>query len=242
MFEFFKRLVSVTNRRGSEDVVFLVNLPEISAPPTTLTALRSADSCVAVAPSVELDPAPADHPMPAPQRRRKPSRRSMVLTPHESSLASHRARLLAMRLEHLNICPPPRCRQLAAVGIQTAGDLIYSDLSKVAATFRNPQRAERAIRRYRAAIKLALGIESMMPRDALLLVAIHRRSVASLARESAAQLHRDLERFSLSSRGSKLIGHRSVPSLRRVKTWVASCREMVESASAGTPHMTQQVA
>ncbi len=239
MFEFFKRWTSSTRRRG-DDVVFLVNLPDIPAPPAVRSAHRSAEPRAEALPNAE-HVAPQSG-RPARIRRRSTGRRDLVPTPHESSLALHRARLLAMRLEHLNLCPATRCHQLAAVGIQTAGDLVYGNPSKVAGIFRNQQRAERAIRRYRAAIKLALGIDSMMPRDALLLVAIHRRSVASLARESAAQLHRDLERFSLSSRGSKLIGHRSVPSLRRVKTWVANCREMVEAASAGSPHIARHAA
>lgn len=237
MFEFLRRLLPSTHRRG-EDVVFLVNLPEIVDPAPLAATRRAADTHagrapVASAPASEL----AARPERISARQRKSGRRKMVPTPYESKLASHRARLLAMRLEHLNLCPATRCRQLAAIGVQTAGDLVYGDLSKIARTFSHPERVERAIRRYRAAIKLSLGIESMMPRDALLLVAIHRRSVASVARESAAQLHRDLERFSLSSRGSKLVGQRSVPSLRRVKGWVASCREIVEAASAGSPQI-----
>lgn len=239
MFEFFKRWASPTRRRG-DDVVFLVNLPDIPAPPAVSTAHRSAEPSSATQMTAEhVGPPPA---RPNRVRHRSTGRQDLVPTPHESSLVLHRARLLAMRLEHLGLCPATRCRQLAEIGIQTAGDLIYSDPSKIAGAFGNPPRAERAIRRYRAAIKLALGIDSMMPRDALLLVAIHRRSVASLARESAAQLHRDLERFSLSSRGSKLMGRRSVPSQRRVKMWVASCREMVESASAGAPRIARHAA
>lgn len=234
MFEFLKRFMSSTPRR-SADVVFLVDLPEITAP--VAVTLRATEHSTASQPSTGPATAPSGRPARIPSRQRKAGRRKMVPTPHESALASHRARLLAMRLEHLNLCPATRCRQLAAIGIQTAGDLVYGDLSQIAKSFGSPDRAERAIRRYRAAIKLALGIDSMMPRDALLLVAIHRRSVASLARESAAQLHRDLERFSLSSRGSKLVGQRSVPSLRRVKTWVANCREMVEATSAGAPQI-----
>ncbi|TWT66040.1 hypothetical protein CA85_29020 [Allorhodopirellula solitaria] len=235
MFEFFKRLVSSSPRRN-DDVVLLVDLPELHAPPATQRSVAAGSlSEPATTPC-------ADVPARTRARRRKTGRQHIAPTPFESALASHRARLLAMRLEHLNLCPPTRCSQLAAIGIITAGDLVYSEPVKVAATFRSPERAERAIRRYRAAIKLALGIESMMPRDALLLVAIHRRSVASVARESAAQLHRDLERFSLSSRGSKLIGGRNVPSLRRVKSWVASCREMVEAASARSPQMARQAA
>lgn len=241
MFEFLKRLVSSTQRRG-EDVVFLVSLPEIPDPAPISVTSRAADLNIVCEPFTTA-PTTASVPRPEriPARPRKSGRRKMVPTPYESKLASHRARLLAMRLEHLNLCPATRCRQLAAIGVQTAGDLIYGDLSKIAKTFSSPERAERAIRRYRAAIKLALGIESMMPRDALLLVAIHRRSVASVARESAAQLHRDLERFSLSSRGSKLVGQRSVPSLRRVKSWVANCRDMVEATSAGARLVNQGI-
>ena len=212
MFEFFKRLVSSTKQRG-DDVVFLVDLPEISAPAAPAKVLASVA-------------ARSENSLSITKRHRKPKPLTLAV-----SQASHRERLLAMKLSHLNLCPERRCEQLAAVGIQTAGDLVFGHPQKIATTFRHPERAERAIRRYRAAIKLALTIDSMMPRDALLLVAIHRRSVASLARDSAAQLHRDLERFSLSSRGSKLVGNRGVPSLRRVKAWVAACREMVQATS-----------
>jgi hypothetical protein len=157
-------------------------------------------------------------------------------------VASHRERLLAMKLEYLKLCPPKRCGQLAELGIQTAGDLVFSDPKQIAAKFPTPQRAERALQRYRAAIRMALAVESMMPRDALLLVSIHRRSVKSLARESAAQLHRDLERFSLSTRGSKLVGRRGIPSLRRVKIWVATCRQLAESATAASASSPQTAA
>ncbi len=216
MFEFFKRLVSSPKQRGN-DVVFLVNLPDIPNPPAPATDLAAV--------AAPLDTHPSN------TKRRRKAEPLVPVVAH----ASHRERLLAMKLCHLNLCPERRCEQLAAVGIQTAGDLVFSNPHQIASTFRNTERAERAICRYRAAIKLALTIDSMMPRDALLLVAIHRRSVASVARDSAAQLHRDLERFSLSSRGRKLVGNRSIPSLRRVKTWVAACREMVPSVSL-MPH------
>lgn len=229
-----------STRRRDDDVVFLVDLPDIPAPPAVPAAHHSAAPIAATPMRAAHEGTLAESSGHA--RSRSNGRRDLVPTPHESSLVLHRARLLAMRLEHMGLCPATRHRQLAEVGIQTAGDLIYSDPSKVAEAFGNSQRAERAIRRYRAAIKLALGVESMMPRDALLLVAIHRRSVASVARQSAAQLHRDLERFSLSSRGRKLIGRRSVPSQRRVKLWVARCREVVEAASAGTPRMARSAA
>jgi len=232
MFEIFKRWASSAKTR-THDVVLWVNLPEIDEPaprtvPDSPPALITTDAESVAASSPVRTP-------PARPRKRHPLTHAVA----EPTQASHRERLLAMRLEHLQLCPAARCQQLDEIRIQTAGDLVYGNPQKIAATFRNPARAERAIRRYRAAIKLAIGIDSMMPRDALLLVAIHRRSVASLSRESAAQLHRDLERFALSSRGSKLVGHRGIPSLRRVRTWVATCREL---AAAGVARKPQPVA
>lgn len=207
MFEFLKRLSSSSrsfrNHAEDDDVMFVVDLPAIPNVP------------------VQSNTPPMPRRSPTPVAELSPS----------NVVGSHRERLLAMKLDYLQICSSKRCGQLAAVGVQTAGDLVFGDPKKIASTFDNSQRAERAIRRYRTAIRMALAIESMMPRDALMLVSIHRRSVSSLARESAAQLHRDLERFSLSTRGSKLVGRRGVPSLRRVKAWVATCRGLAESAT-----------
>lgn len=214
MFEFLKKLSSSTrslpSNAGQDEVLFLVDLPAI---PGTL----------------EKPDSPPNRQM-VNARTPETHRRSAELS-QSTVVASHRERLLAMKLDYLQICSAKRCSQLAAIGIQTAGDLVFADPKKIASTFEHSQRAERAIRRYRNAIRMALAIESMMPRDALMLVAIHRRSVISLARESAAQLHRDLERFSLSTRGSKLVGRRGVPSQRRVKAWIATCRELAEAAT-----------
>ncbi|MBB3206688.1 hypothetical protein FHS27_002500 [Rhodopirellula rubra] len=255
MFEFFKRLVFPA-KAEKNDVVFWVDLPEIPKPPRNhknaavnrssaaeLTTRQHASPEPAISARSIAEPVIVGSSSADPHRRTvqrgkpQPMRRRAA----ESPLSSHRERLLAMRIEHLKLCPVERCEQLAAIGVQTAGDLIYGDPKRISQTFRKPERAERAIRRYRAAIRLALAVDSMMPRDALLLVAIHRRSVASLSRESAAQLHRDLERFSLSSRGSKMIGRRGVPSLRRVKAWVATCREMAAAATA-PPEFARQAA
>ena len=214
MFEFFKKLSSSTrslrNNTSRDDVMFLVDLPAIPS------SLAQSDSL----PSRQI----------ATDRASTRHVRSAELS-QSTVVASHRERLLAMRLDYLKICSIKRCERLAEIGIQTAGDLVFGDPKKIASSFENSQRAERAIRRYRTAIRMALAIDSMMPRDALMLVAIHRRSVSSLSRESAAQLHRDLERFSLSTRGSKLVGRRGVPSLRRVKAWIATCRDLAEAAT-----------
>ncbi|WP_283431242.1 DUF4332 domain-containing protein [Neorhodopirellula lusitana] len=237
MFEFLKKFAPAARKRqvdaqtdAQRDLVFWVDMPKIPKPvlrqkPTNQPAISRSLSQAA---SASNSPTTANLPTTAVAKAAETAMQR---------LGSHRERLLAMRLEHLKLCPPQRCQQLADVGVVTAGDLVFGDPKRIASAFQSQARAERAIRRYRAAIRLAASVDSMMPRDALLLVSVHRRSVASLSRESAAQLHRDLERFSLSTRGSKIIGRRGVPSLRRVKSWVATCRQLAESAS--TPKACQ---
>lgn len=232
MFEFLKKIAGakragsshVASSDADRDLVFWVDMPRIAEPSVSPSSVSRSSVSPAKVPRLNLRSATSV--------ATKTERIGKPGTERSSrQLGSHRERLLAMNLEHLKLFPIRRCEQLASVGIQTAGDLVYGDPKAIAATFDHSERAERALRRYRAAIRMALAVDSMMPRDALLLVAIHRRSVASLSRESAAQLHRDLERFSLSTRGSKLVGRRGVPSLRRVKAWVATCRELAETSS-----------
>lgn len=157
--------------------------------------------------------------------RARPTRRPQTVAVTPNPVATHRERLLAMRLEHLSLCSPRRCAQLADLGVETAGDLLWCDASAIASTFGAPDRAGRAMERFQAAVRLALDVDGMTPRDAMLLLAIHRRSADSLARETAATLRRDLERFSLSSQGSRLVGRRGIPSHRRIKTWITRCRD-----------------
>ena len=115
--------------------------------------------------------------------------------------SSHRARLFSMRLEHIQLCSPHRCERLSQLGIVTAGDLASASPDQLARKFRAPRRALRVLKQYRRAIRFAASVPGMMPRDAMLLISIHRRSTHGLSLESAAQLHRDLVRFSQSSQG-----------------------------------------
>ena len=66
-----------------------------------------------------------------------------------------------------------------------------------------------------------------MPRDAQLLISVHRRSVQGIAGESPAGLHRDLVRFSLSSRGRRLVRGKRLPSIRRLKKYISTCKEAI---------------
>ena len=142
-----------------------------------------------------------------------------------------------MDLEHLKICSAARCRRLRAGGVTTAGDLLICDPSQVADQFRSPERAERAIRRLRAAVRMAAAVDRMTPRDAVLLIAVHRRSIRTLAMERPAVLHRDLERFSLSSRGSRLVGRRGIPSVRRLKRWIETSGQLTGYRPTTNPQL-----
>lgn len=243
MFEFFKRfplrrrsrnLPTPMTRGGesSRDVVLRLQLP---APADDLaTAVEATpNSILSTTKSIAgfgWDAGTTqDRPSPGLLPANRPSRLQ----------SSHRERIFAMRIEHLQICNEKRCRLLAKVGVVTAGDLACCNPEQISRQYKSPGRAFRSIKRLRAAVRLAVAVDGMMPRDALILVAIHRRSVASLARESAAVLHRDLERFSLSSRGQRLVGHRGVPSLRRVKSWVGQCEQLVAHWIQSHPAETQ---
>ncbi|MEM9644905.1 MAG: DUF4332 domain-containing protein [Planctomycetota bacterium] len=135
-------------------------------------------------------------------------------------LPNHRARLLSMKLEHVRLCSEKRCRMLSSIGIITVGDLVTAEPLAITKTLHIPAKAEATLRRYQQAIRLAASVPGLMPRDAMLLVAIHRRTVRALAIESPALLQRDLERFAMSSRGQRQLRGRRLPSLRRIRKWI----------------------
>jgi hypothetical protein len=140
-----------------------------------------------------------------------------------SNQASHRERLLSMQLEHTRLCSKRRCDRFREIGIVTAGDLSLANPDTIAKRFGSPRKALRVIKQYRRAIRFAAAVPGMMPRDALLLISIHRRSVRGLASETPASLHRDLQRFAESSKGRLQLRGRRVPSTRRLKRWISQC-------------------
>ncbi|TWU47419.1 hypothetical protein Poly51_52190 [Rubripirellula tenax] len=166
---------------------------------------------------------------PTPTSKAKKRRSSQI-----RNSGSHRQHLLSMRLEHIRICSPRRCKRLNEFGIVTAGDLASADPHRLAEQFNAPRKALRTIQHYRRAIRFSASVPGMMPRDALLLVSIHRRSIRGLATESAAQLYRDLQRFAESSQGQALLRGRRLPSTRRLKRWIAQCESMASSPGLRT--------
>jgi hypothetical protein len=138
--------------------------------------------------------------------------------------ANHRAWLLSKELSHIKICSPKRCEKLAKHGVVTAGDLAKVDIESLVIQMDAPTSAIRSLKRYSAAIRLAASVPGMMPRDAQLLIRIHRHSIRSIAMDTPAILHQDLQRFAHSTVGQKLIGERRLPSMRKVKSWIMTCR------------------
>ncbi|MDA8743837.1 DUF4332 domain-containing protein [Rubripirellula amarantea] len=174
-------------------------------------------------------PKPVD--LHAPQATPKTQSRGLLQNqpqpvPHVPTVSTHRQRLLSMKLEHTRICSPRRAERLAELGIETAGDLANCDPDRIAKKFGSPKKAAHILRQYRRAVRLAASVPGMMPRDAMLLVCIHRRSVRGLAHEKPVVLHRDLERFAESSTGQSQLRGRRLPSVRRLKRWIEHCESM----------------
>ncbi len=152
------------------------------------------------------------------------------------STGNHRERVLSMKLCHARLCSPHRSQRLEKQGIETIGDLARCDPQQVASAFTATKKAARMIQQYRRAARLSASVPGLLPYDALLLVSIHRRSVRGLSMESPGQLHRDLERFAQSSRGQNQLRGRRLPSIRRIKKWIA------QSEAARSPAMQIRVA
>ena len=150
-------------------------------------------------------------------------------------VGNHRQHVLSMKIAHIGICSPHRAERLAKLDIVTAGDLAFADPSAVAKHFGAPRKAASMLRHYRRSIRLAASVPGMMPRDAMLLVSIHRRSIRGLASETPGSLYRDLQRFAESSQGQSLLRGRRLPSTRRIKQWILQC----ESARSNRPAYAQ---
>lgn len=155
--------------------------------------------------------------------------------PSATSTGNHRQRVLSMKIAHIGICSSNRAKRLADLNITTAGDLAFADPAELAKKFGAPRKAASMLRHYRRAIRLAASVPGMMPRDAILLVSIHRRSTRGLASETAGSLHRDLERFAESSQGQSLLRGRRLPSTRRIKQWILQC----ETGQSNRPSFAQ---
>ena len=160
---------------------------------------------------------------------------SKLVRPKNHSIGNHRQRVLSMKIAHIGICSPNRAERLAGLNLISAGDLAVADPAAIAKHFGAPRKAASMLRHYRRAIRLAASVPGMMPRDAMLLVSVHRRSIRGLARETPGGLYRDLQRFAESTQGQSLMRGRRLPSTRRIKQWILQC----EAARSDRPIYAQ---
>lgn len=141
----------------------------------------------------------------------------------------HRQKVLATQLAHTRLCSPSRAARLAEMGIITCEDLYRANLEAIAKKFKARGRALATLKLYRRSIRLAASIDGLVPIDALALVSIHRRTVASLSSQSAAMLHRDLARFAESSSGRALLRGRRLPSTKRIRKWIDASQKIADA-------------
>jgi hypothetical protein len=73
---------------------------------------------------------------------------------------------------------------------------------------------------WKQAVRVADQLPPMRPLDVLLLKAVQRRSWDSLAASNSRSLHRDIIRFSLTTRGAKLLADHRLPTPGDVERWV----------------------
>ncbi len=77
--------------------------------------------------------------------------------------------------------------------------------------------------------RFAKRFTQMSVRDARLLWAVHRSSLRAIAADNAGQLHRDVERFLLSSRGQRSFSGKTAPTIEKIRRWVREARQITRS-------------
>ncbi|QDV70323.1 hypothetical protein Poly24_40440 [Rosistilla carotiformis] len=136
-----------------------------------------------------------------------------------------RQRRMEASLASLRLLPTGVLRQLESSGHRRVQDLLRLNLSQWATEQRLTASQQSQLRTVRRAIRMAFALRAMHPREAYLLIAIHRRSPEDVASDSPRHLFRDLERFALSSRGRALTRRIEIPSLERVSAWIAAAQD-----------------
>lgn len=134
-------------------------------------------------------------------------------------------RMSRMPVERLGLFNRRWRTALRGAGVCTATDFLTADAQRLARRLKMPDKVVAKISQRQAAVRLAALLPPLAPRDALLLIAVHRRDLRKLATESPGRLHRDLARFALSTAGQALLRGKVAPDLDAVRSWIAAARE-----------------
>lgn len=82
------------------------------------------------------------------------------------------------------------------------------------------RRISQLAQRTRWAFRFAGRFDDMSPRQALILRAVHRGNLASLAIERPGLLRRDLQRLAYSSAGRRWLTLQDVPAVQQIRSWI----------------------
>ncbi|WP_164100962.1 DUF4332 domain-containing protein [Candidatus Laterigemmans baculatus] len=184
-------------------------------PPKSASAAPKLSEPVVLSFRMTLDRPAPDAPNRLPQV--EPIRRS-----RNESLAASSAAPLTLRQAGLG--SPAQRRALRSIGIRTTDELLAADSVELAERLGLSPRAAATLRRWQRAIRLARLLPAMMPREALLLRAVHRKTLRSLANESPLRLRRDLQRYALSTAGARLLGDQPLPAVEQIRAWIETAR------------------
>ena len=130
----------------------------------------------------------------------------------------------ATRLSSFNFASSRQLQQLNRTGIETAADLKAARCKHLVTQGQLSASAGRWLQRRRQIIVLFLSIRSLRPVDAVILHTIHRRRPSTVASEQPIRLHRDIQRFLLTSAGQRLLGYKQPPTMIAVEKWVEHAR------------------
>jgi len=149
--------------------------------------------------------------------------------PETSDLATQRLsshdRKLAAPIAALRMLPTTVVQELELANVRTVGELLNLNLREFSRSRKLSNRHLIRLRDVRRSVRLALAIRGLRPREAYLLIAVHRCRPVDLATESPRRLFRDLQRFALSSRGARIVKRMQLPTADRVESWIASARQ-----------------
>lgn len=151
---------------------------------------------------------------------------STASPPAESPKRRPRRSKQQVPLSDLKFATKNQLAQLRQAGIVTAGDLARCDPQKLAEQKLMPIAALGWLKRQRRAAKLFIRLGPLKYFDATLLLAIHRKSIPLMASENPVRLYRDIQRFSLSSSGIRLLGTKPSPTQKQIERWVKAAKRL----------------
>jgi hypothetical protein len=135
-------------------------------------------------------------------------------------------------LTALRIGSPALRRRLSLAGINTIGELASSEPKQLRSQNLITSRNLHWLTTARRVSRLYLQLRLLRIVDARLLIAVHRGRKSTIGCENAVRLHRDLNRFIVSTAGQQVLGRKKPPTLADVESWVQACQKNIATYSS----------